>query len=289
VGVLLSRELAGRVVAITGASSGIGAATAQACARNGMRVGLFARREVRLEKLAKQIREQGGEAETVVGNVRDREAVAGFVTAVTRRWGSLDAIIANAGFGIVAPVATTPPDEVREIFDVNVLGTVWAIQAAWPVFEVQRQGHVIIVSSVLAQHGLPANAVYSATKAAQSVMADGLRVEGEAVGIDVSVVYPVGTDTEFFEAIRNSTGSRKRVSAGGPRGPRQSAEQVADSIVDCLKHPRFEVYPYRAARLVPWADALSPKLVAKMLRFPEYYRRQVGIADEAKPKPEGGA
>jgi NADP-dependent 3-hydroxy acid dehydrogenase YdfG len=188
----------------------------------------------------------------------------------------------------VAPVATTPPEEAREIFDVNVLGTVWAIQAAWPVFEVQRQGHVIIVSSVLAQHGLPANALYSATKAAQSVMADGLRVEAEVVGIDVSVVYPVGTDTEFFEAIRRS-GGKKKLGSAVPSGPRQTAEEVAHSIVDCLERPRFEVYPYRLARLVPWADALSPKLVAKMLRFPEYYRRQVGIADEAKPKPEGGA
>jgi NADP-dependent 3-hydroxy acid dehydrogenase YdfG len=276
-------------VAITGASSGIGAATAEACAGKGMRVGLFARREVRLEKLAKQIREQGGEAETVVGDVRDREAVAGLVTAVTRRWGSLDAIIANAGFGIVAPVATTPPEEVHEIFDVNVLGTVWAIQAAWPVFEVQRQGHVIIISSVLAQHGLPANALYSATKAAQSVMADGLRVEAEPLGIDVSVVYPVGTDTEFFEAIRKSPGRKKKLRSALPSGPRQTAEQVARAIVNCMEQPRFEVYPYRPARLVPWADALSPKLVAKILRFPEYYRRQMGIEGETETKPEGEA
>ncbi len=281
---LLGRDLAGRVVAITGASSGIGAATAKACAAKGMRVGLFARREVRLEKLAKQIREQGGEAETVVGDVRDREAVAGLVTAVTRRWGGLDAIVANAGFGIVAPVATTPPEEAREIFDVNVLGTVWAIQVAWPVFEVQRRGHVIIVSSVLAQLGLPANALYSATKAAQSVMADGLRVEAEPLGIDVSVVYPVGTDTDFFESIRNLSGSRKKVSPAGPRGPRQTADQVARSIVDCMERPRFEVYPYRPARLVPWADALSPKLVAKVLRFPDYYRRQMGIGTQEKER-----
>ncbi len=285
----MGRDLAGRVVAITGASSGIGAATAEACVGKGMRVGLFARREVRLEKLAKQIREQGGEAETVVGDVRDREAVAGLVTAVTRRWGSLDAIIANAGFGIVAPVATTPPEEVHEIFDVNVLGTVWAIQAAWPVFEVQRQGHVIIISSVLAQHGLPANALYSATKAAQSVMADGLRVEAEPLGIDVSVVYPVGTDTEFFEAIRKSPGRKKKLRSALPSGPRQTAEQVARAIVNCMEQPRFEVYPYRPARLVPWADALSPKLVAKILRFPEYYRRQMGIEGETETKPEGEA
>lgn len=285
----MGKDLAGRVVAITGASSGIGAATAEACARKGMRVGLFARREVRLEKLAKEIREQGGEAETVVGDVRDREAVAGLVTAVTRRWGGLDAMIANAGFGIVAPVATTAPEEAREIFDVNVLGTVWAIQAAWPVFEVQRRGHVIIISSVLAQHGLPANALYSATKAAQSVMADGLRVEAEPLEIDVSVVYPVGTETEFFEVIRKDKGHNRKVRGALPSGPRQTAEQVARSIVGCLERPRFEVYPYRAARLVPWADALSPKLVAKMLRFPEYYRRQMGIEGETGTKPEGEA
>lgn len=270
----MGRDLTNRVVAITGASSGIGAATAIACAERGMRVGLYARRADRLEAVAERIHGAGGEAETVVGDVRDRARVEDLVTSVTRRWGRLDAIVANAGFGVTAPVAETPADEAREIFDVNVLGTVWAIQAAWPIFAARRAGHVVIVSSGAAKHGMPANALYSATKAAQANLAEGLRIEGRAIGVDVSVVYPVVTETEFRDVIRDHTGRKKLAARVG--GPRQTAEQVAEAIVDCLRRPRFEVYPYRAARLLPWLEAVSPGLLARVLRYPEYYRRQMG-------------
>ncbi len=268
-------EPAGRVVAITGASSGIGAATAVECGRRGMRVGLFARRERRLIGVADAVRSAGGEAEVVVGDVRDRDALGDLVTAVTRRWSRLDAMIANAGFGIAATVAGTPPEEARELLDVNVLGTVWAIQAAWPVFRLQRSGHVVLVSSGAAKHGIPVNALYSATKAAQANLAEGLRIEARAIGVDVSVVYPIVTESEFREALRDHTDGGKRRAQARIGGPRQSAEKVAREIADCLERPRFEVWPYRPARLLPWLEALSPRLVARILRYDEYYRRQV--------------
>lgn len=276
----MAEDLSGRVVAITGASSGIGAATAVACARRGMRVGLFARREARLREVAGAAREAGGEAEVVVGDVRDREAVFGLVEAVTRRWRRLDVMVANAGFGIAATVAETPPEEAREIFDVNVIGTVWAIQAAWPIFEMERRGHVVLVSSGAAFHGMPANALYSATKAAQRNLAEGLRIEADAIGVDVSVVYPVVTETEFRRNLRDHTGGGKQRASAKMGGPRQSAEEVAEAIVEGLASPRFEIYPYGLARVVPLLDAVSPRWTARMLRYPEYYRRQTG-ADEA--------
>lgn len=269
------QDLRGRVVAITGASSGIGAATAVACARRGMRVGLLARREERLQEVADRARQVGGEAEVVVGDVRDPERVEALVRAAVRRWGRLDAVVANAGFGVAASVADTPPDEAREIFEVNVLGTVWAIRAAWPVFRRARRGHVVIVSSASAWSGLPANALYSATKAAQANLAEGLRIEAEAIGVDVSVVFPIVTDTEFRRALRDHTGGGKERATARVGGPRQSAEEVAESIVACLRRPRFEVWPYRLARLLPWLEALSPEMTARILRYPEYYRRQV--------------
>lgn len=272
----MGRDLAARTIAITGASSGIGAATAVACARRGMRVGLFARRERRLVEVAERVREAGGEAEIVVGDVRDREAVFGFVRAMTRRWRRLDGMMANAGFGIAAPVAETPPEEAREIFDVNVLGTVWAIQAAWPVFEAQGSGHLVLVSSGAALHGMPANALYSATKAAQRNLAEGLRVEAAEIGVDVSVVYPVVTETEFRERLRDHTGGGKRRAGAKVGGPRQSAGEVAEAVVACLEDPAFEVYPWRLARLLPVVEGLSPALAERVLRYREYYRRQVG-------------
>ncbi|HUP19249.1 MAG TPA: SDR family NAD(P)-dependent oxidoreductase [Gemmatimonadota bacterium] len=268
------RDLRGRVVAITGASSGIGAATAVACGRKGMRVGLMARREDRLQAVAYAVREAGGEAEVVPGDVRDRAAVECLVEAVVRRWARLDAVVANAGFGVAAPVAETPPEEAREIFDVNVLGTVWAIQAAWPVFREQGSGHVVVVSSASAWAGLPGSALYSATKAAQTNLAEGLRIEAEAIGADVSVVHPVVTDTEFRTALRDHTSGGSERARARVGGPRQSAEEVASAILDCLERPRFLVTPYAPARLLPWLEAISPRLTARVLRYPEYYRRQ---------------
>jgi short-subunit dehydrogenase len=271
----VARELKERVAAITGASSGIGAETAVACGARGMRVALFARREERLENVAERVRAAGGEAEVVAGDVRDRSALAGLVTRATRRWGRLDAIVANAGFGVAAPVAETPPEEAREIFEVNVLGTLWAIQAAWPVFEAQRRGHVVIVSSGAAFHGIPVNALYSATKAAQANLAEGLRIEAGSIGVDVSVVYPVVTETEFHLHVRDHTEGRKRQAGTKVGGPRQTAAQVAEAIVAGLARPRPEIYPYRPARILPWLEALSPSFLARILRYPEFYRRQV--------------
>ncbi|MBW3660413.1 MAG: SDR family oxidoreductase [Gemmatimonadetes bacterium] len=272
----MGRELSGRVVAITGASSGIGAAAAVACARRGMRVGLFARRVGRLHEVAGEVREAGGEAEVVIGDVRDRQAVFALVEAVTRRWRRLDIMVANAGFGIAAPVAETPPEEVREIFDVNAIGTVWAIQAAWPIFEIERRGHLVLVSSGAALHGIPANALYSATKAAQRNLAEGLKVEAEAIGVDVSVILPIVTETDFRRNLRDHTGGRRERADARIGGPRQSSEEVAEAIVACLASPKFEVYPYRPARLLPFLEAVSPALTERILRYPEYYRRQTG-------------
>ncbi|MGH7549368.1 MAG: SDR family NAD(P)-dependent oxidoreductase [Gemmatimonadota bacterium] len=268
----MRRVLEGRVVAITGASSGIGAATAVACARRRMRLVLLARRQARLAEVARRVETTGGEAEVVPGDVRNRDDLERLTTAAARRWGRLDVVVANAGFGVVAPVADTPPDEAREIFDVNVLGTIWAIQAVWPIFEKQRSGHVVIVSSSAAFHGLPANALYSATKAAQMNLAEGLRVEAREIGALVSVVYPVVTGTEFREAQRDHTGGGPR-SGVRIRSPRQTAEEVAEAIVGTIERPRFAVYPYRRARLLPWLEALSPTLTERIRRYPDYYRR----------------
>lgn len=277
----MARDLSGRTIVITGASSGIGAATAVACAREGMRIGLFARRETRLRDVADRVREAGGEAIVHPGDVRDRDALESLVTGMTRRWRHLDAIVANAGFGLAARVADAPPDEARELFDANVLGTVWTIQVAWPIFEVQRRGHVVIVSSAAALHGMPMNALYSATKAAQMNMAEGLRIEAEEIGVDVSIVYPVMTVTEFHDALRDHTGGRKKKAARN-MGPQQTAEEVADSIVGCLEDPSFEVYPYRPARILPFLQGISPTLTTRLLRYRDYYRRQRGDSE-----PEG--
>lgn len=243
-----------------------------------MRLALLARREDRLDQVAAGVRAGGGEAEVVPGDVRRDEDLERLVTVATRRWGQLDVVIANAGFGVVAPVARTPPEEAREIFDVNVLGTVRAIRAAWPIFEQQRSGHVVIVSSSAAFHGLPANALYSATKAAQMNLAEGLRVEARAIGVEVSVVYPVVTETGFHAALRDHTGGR-RGGAGVP-SPRQTAEEVAEAIVKTIERPRFAVYPYRRARLLPWLEALSPTLTERIRGYPEYYRRRMDRGPE---------
>ena len=185
-------------------------------------------------------------------------------------------MLCNAGFGVAATVAETPEGEVRELFDVNVLGSVWSVQAAWPVFAERRAGHLILVSSAAAFHGLPVNGLYSASKAAQRNLAEALRIEAEPIGVDVSVVYPIMTETGFSDAVRDHTGGRKK--AAGSQGPRQAVEPVARRIVRCIERPRFEVYPYRAARIMPWLEAVSPRLAARLLGFRSYHRRLTGDA-----------
>jgi short-subunit dehydrogenase len=254
-----ARELAGCVVIVTGASSGIGAATAVACGRAGMRVVLAARRATRLDAVAADVRTAGGDARTVLTDVADAAAVRALVDGTVDAWGRLDVLVNNAGVGILATVEQTTPAEFERLVRVNYLGAVEAVLAALPHMRRQGAGHIVNVASVVGKRASPFRAAYVASKFALVGFSEALRMELRGTGIDVTCVCPIGTATEFHELEPN------RLGVPGRGGPIQSAEHVARAIVRALRRPRAEVHPYPPARLLFLANALAPALVDRLL------------------------
>src|SRR5678809_1086734 len=205
-----------QVIAITGASAGIGRATALRMAREGAAVAICARRADRLDAIAAEIVAAGGQALSMTADVTRVEDMDLFVARTVERFGHLDVMMCNAGFGIAGAIDDIAPDQMRKIMDVNYTGTYHATRAALPLFRRQGSGHVIIVSSIVGKRGVPYMGAYSATKFAQVGLAECLRSEVAGTGIHVSIVYPVSTETEFFDVMSQETGTAV-TRAGGPR------------------------------------------------------------------------
>jgi short-subunit dehydrogenase len=255
------RNIAGKIIIITGASSGIGRATALALAREPVQLVLVARRQNRLSELEEDIRKAGGKAASMVLDLRRREQVETMIRSTHDRFGRIDVLINNAGFGFLGTVEKTPAPVVREIFDLNFEAPLIASQLVIPIMKAQGGGHIINVSSVVGKRGLPLSGIYCATKFALQGISESLRLEVKDSGIDVSVVSPAATESEFGEHVRHGDVRHEFK----PGGRVQSAEDVAAAIVACIKNPKLEVYPSRASRLLVWGNALVPGLVDKFL------------------------
>lgn len=254
-------DLTDRVLIVTGASSGIGAATAQAAAQAGMRVALAARRAERLEQVAERIRQTGGQALAVPTDVTDGQQVQNLIDQTVDHFGRLDALFANAGFGVLHPLAEPDGGIEQRVWDVNYFGTLRCIRAAVPAMQKQGGGHLIICSSIVGRTGLPYYGTYAATKAAQHALAASLALELEPDRIHVSAVYPIGTRTEFFRVAAHENG-RDALEENTPEIAQQSPQQVARSIVRCLRRPTSEVWPSRIGR----------RAMLLWTRFPRFYR-----------------
>jgi NAD(P)-dependent dehydrogenase (short-subunit alcohol dehydrogenase family) len=260
--------LTGRVAAITGASSGIGLACAERLAAEGAAVVLGARREDRLAGAVARIRKAGGRAEAVMMDVVNDADVQRLVDRAQTAFGRLDIMICNAGFGYYGAIEDTPPDVMRRMMEVNFLGTFHGARASLPVFRRQGRGHLIIVSSIVGQRGIPFMSGYGATKAAQAGLAESLRSEFVSTNIHVSVVFPISTETEFGSAMQRDFGH----SVSG-LGPKQPAAAVAAAVLNCVRRPRPEVYPYRPSRALTFLTALAPGAADRLVR--RYGRRRV--------------
>jgi NADP-dependent 3-hydroxy acid dehydrogenase YdfG len=260
--------LTGRVVVITGASSGIGRATAIALAGEGARVVAVARRTDRLEQLAATIRSNGGEALPLEADVTQEADMARVVATTVERFGKIDVMICNAGIGYHGPVDETSPEHMRRVVDVNVMGTLYPARAALIAMKKQDHGHIIAVSSIVGRRGVGGSSVYGATKAAQVGFIESLRAEFVGTPFHASVILPVSTVTEFREAIERDFGH----TVSG-HGPKQSAEVVAQAIVQCVISPKPEVYPFWWAKWLGVASVIAPGLVDRFVR--RFGRRRV--------------
>lgn len=191
-----------KVVAITGASSGIGEATALHLAARGARLVLGARRGDRLAALADRIAAMGGEVAYRVTDVTVRADLAGLVAAARERFGRLDVLVGNAGAMPIGPMDDLAVDDWDRMIDVNVKGLLYGITAALPVFREQRAGHFVAIASTAARKTVPNQTVYSATKAAVLAICDGLRQE-LAGQLRVTAIMPGFTDTGFADHVRD--------------------------------------------------------------------------------------
>src|SRR5689334_5780582 len=251
-----------RVIAITGASAGIGRATAIRVARDGAAVAICARRADRLAEVAQAIVHAGGQALPIVADVTNEDAMRSFVSATLDRFGALDVMMCNAGFGIYGAIDDITPDQMHRLMEINYFGTYYAARAALPIFRRQQRGHVVIVSSIVGKRGVPYMGAYSATKFAQVGLAECLRSELYGTDIHVSVVCPVSTATEFSEVMTRETGGGITRSLG----PAQTVDEVADAIARALDHPTPEVYPYFKSRGLVLMNALAPGFTDKMVQ-----------------------
>ena len=222
------RDLTGTVVAITGASAGIGAASAKALHDAGASVVLGARRRERLEEMATEL---GGGVTVVEMDVRRAEDSQRLVQAALDEHGRLDSLVANAGIGAYGGIMDLTDEQLAVMMDTNIAGTVWPIRAAVPTFLEAGGGDIVIVASVAGLRGAGDEAVYAATKFAQVGLAGGLDRELREKGIRVSTIAPGGTATEF------AMGAGRTPDMPG-LADMLRAEDVAAAIVTVLRQPR---------------------------------------------------
>jgi short-subunit dehydrogenase len=251
-----------RVIAITGASAGIGRATALRMAREGAAVAICARRADRLDVVAGEIVAAGGQALPIAADVTRAGDMDGFVARTLERFGRLDVMMCNAGFGIAGAIDEIAPEQMQKLMDINYGGTYHAIRAALPLFRRQGSGHIIVVSSIVGKRGVPYMGAYSATKFAQVGLAECLRSELVGTGIHVSVVYPVSTETEFFDVMSRETGTTVTRASG----PRQSVELVAAAIARAIDRPIPEIYPHAKSRALVLLNALAPGVTDRVVK-----------------------
>ena len=195
-------DLTGQAIAITGASSGIGEATALACAQAGAAVALAARRMDRIEALAERISGDGGRAIAIETDVGDEQQARAFVERANEDLGSLDALVNNAGVMLLGPIEGAPTDEWRQMIHANVYGVLYCTHAALPIMRAQGSGHIVTVSSVAGRFARAGSGVYNLTKFGVGAFSEALRQEVAPHGLRVTLIEPGAVATELVSHNR---------------------------------------------------------------------------------------
>jgi NAD(P)-dependent dehydrogenase (short-subunit alcohol dehydrogenase family) len=256
----VEETLKGKVAIVTGASSGIGEATARALARRGAAVVLAARAEEKLRFLEREILAAGDRALAVKTDVADETSVQAMVERTVGEFNALDILVNNAGLGLSGRVAELRPDDLHYLFEVNLVGPLRCVQAALP--HLPRGGRIINVSSVLGKRAIPKVGGYCATKFALNALSEALRVEIAERGITVTNVYPGTTRTAFRENSRRTKDEKR---GWRPRGV--APEKVAEKIARAAEKGGRDVYVTLPDRLFVAGTTLLPGLTDRVLRL----------------------
>ena len=255
----MRRSLNKKRILLTGASSGIGAVLASLLAQEGADLVLLARRKERLQGIADQIRQQFGNDRNVVlvdGDITDSEVRQRAVQSAVEQLGGLDILINNAGVGAMARIADSTQETLRRIFEVNFFALFELTQLALPHLQKGTEPMVVNLSSIVGLRGVPHYGVYGAAKFAVTGLSETMRAEFSKHGIDVLLVCPGTTQTEFFDVLHQSTSAPAL-----PIHRPVTSEYVAIRIVRAMKQGKHKIIPYLPAVLLDQLNRLCPRFV----------------------------
>ena len=228
-------DLTGQVVAVTGASSGIGEATALACGRAGAAVALAARRADRIEALVDRIAQEGGRAVAVGTDVGEEVQARAFVERAHAELGRLDVLVNNAGVMLLGPIENAPTEEWRRMIHANVFGVLYCTHAALPLMSAQGSGHIVNVSSVAGRVARAGSGVYNLTKFGVGAFSESLRQEAVGLGVRVTLIEPGAVATELPGHNRPEVLEQmaKRFQGVTPL----AAEDIANAVLYAIAQP----------------------------------------------------
>ena len=232
----MSKPLAERVALVTGASSGIGAATARVLAAAGAHVAIVARRKDRLEALARDIETHGGTVLPISADLQREEENRRIVVETEQRFGRVDILVNNAGVMLLGPVATADPEHWRRMFELNVLGLMVSSQAVLAGMRQRRDGHIVNISSTAGRISNANASGYSASKFGVGAFSEGLRKEVYKDNIRVSVIEPGAVATELREHIPDPA-TKQAINAWAEAMRQLQPQDIANAVLYCVTQP----------------------------------------------------
>ena len=257
----MSVPLEGKHILITGASSGIGEATARACVNAGMRCTITARRCEPLKKLSTEL---GDSCSYIVGDVTED----GFNQHLLNESGDVYAIFANAGHGLNQSMVDCNMNQLEELFRLNVFSAIELATLGAKRMVANQSGHILLCASCLSKYATPKHGVYSASKSALEAMAKAMRMELKKDKIFVSTVHPIGTKTEFFKESSTRSGTDfSDFEKNTPSWLMQPPERVANAIVKCLRKPKPEVWTSLPVRLISTSFSAFPRVASTIIQI----------------------
>ncbi len=257
----MKRSIAGSRSLVTGASGGIGRAIAIELARQGSSVVLVARRAEALEQLAADICTAGSRAEIVAGDITHPAIRRTALDRARHAFGGLDILVNNAGRGAMGRFADATPERLRQIFDLNFFAAAELIREAVPLLQRGSRPMIVNVGSILGHRATPRNSEYCASKFALRGLTESLRPEFAHLGIDLLLVSPGTTESEFYQHVVNPSEKPP-----WPEHKPVPAEQVARAVVRAIRLGKREVIPSARGRLLVWLNRLFPSLVDRAMR-----------------------
>jgi len=250
------RKIEGSRMIVTGASSGIGRALVRRLAERGARLVITARREERLSELKAECETAPGDVAIVPGDITEPDLRQRLLDAAGEHYGGLDVLINNAGIGAMGPFAEADEKRLRQVMEVDFFAAAELIRSALPLLRQSTRPMIVNVASVLAHRAIPGKSEYCAAKFALHGLSDSIRAELKGEGIDVLLVSPSTTSTEFFEREIDARGRKPGFTKYGSQSP----DQVARHAVNAIRRGKDEVILTLGGKALVWLDRLCPPL-----------------------------